>query len=259
MYAAFLIEIQSSCRGITGDATIATVLKKTGLALPGGKCDYDESPKRSLEKIIEQETKHTVKDLKLVYEGPVHDNKIGGFTANILNTSTLFDFSSIKYETINNLLVSQSDLQIRRWLVEAIISCGLHPSDLSKEAWIACFGSGTLQYSIAAGNSVKSVNLYWEERCAFELYGAECIASSRIASGPPIAEGDCRKWTEALWRVRQLRAMDALIMKIGPIAPQYITISEENKNRWEGLGIVLNITQRNISWWPNGYSAVIKF
>lgn len=260
MYAAFLVEIESSCHGITGDATIATVLRKSGLALPGGRCVDDETPKKTLCQIIERETAHITDGLELVYEGLVHEHKIGAFVAKTLKHPTPYDtkLDHMKYDTIDNLLISQADLQIRRWLVEAILSCGLRLDTLSMQSWVSCFGSGTLQYSVAAGSSVKSKNLYLHERCAFELQGAECITSSRVAFGPPLAEGDCPKWTESLWNVRKLRATWPLMRKIGPVAPQYITISEDNR-RWEGYGVVLQPSIADFAWWPAGYSAVIKF
>ncbi len=257
MFAAFLISITPSCKGITGDAIVATITRKTGLAFPGGKLEPEESPKEALIREVKEEIGHVISEIKQIYAGLVDNYQIGAFVANNIADLKINSEQKVGYNTINDLLLSQSDLQIRRWCVEALISAGLRIDTLSQKAWIACFGSGTLQYSFSAGNKVKSKDMYLHERAAFEIFGAECVSSSRLTSGPPIAEGDNSFWTESLWNTRRLRAISHLVRNKGPLAPQWITITNDSK--WEGLGIIIELTSKDLDWWPDGNHAVIKF
>ncbi len=257
MFAAFLISITPSCKGITGDAIVATITRKTGLAFAGGKLEDGESPKEALKREVKEEIGYEISEIKQIYVGVVDNHLIGAFIANSFIDLKIECEQKVGYETINDLLISQSDLQIRRWCVEALISAGLRIDTLSQKAWVACFGSGTLQYSCSLGNHVKSKSLYLHERSAFELFGAECVSSSRITSGPPIAEGDNPFWTESLWNTRRLRAIWNLMRNNGPSSPQWISITDDSK--WEGLGVIIEINSKNVDWWPDGFSAVIKF
>lgn len=256
MFAAFLISIVPSCKGITGDSLVATITRKTGLAFPGGKLESEETAKEALIREVKEEIGHDVSEIKHIYTGYVDDHSIGAFVASTIDLK-IDSEQKVGYETINNLLLSQSDLQIRKWCVEALIAAGLQLDTLSQKAWIACFGSGTLQYSYSFGNKVKCRDLYLHERSAFELFGAECISSSRLTSGPPIAEGDNPFWTESLWNTRRLRAVWQLMRTKGPFSPQWITITNDCK--WEGLGVIIELTSKDVSWWPDSCHAVIKF
>lgn len=264
MHAVFLISITPSCKGITGDALITTITRKTGLACPGGIINPNESPEQALARKVKEEINHSVILPKHIYTGLVHDKQIGAFTdsvgvtvSSIINSGSAIGKYFPKDETINDLLISQADRQIKRWLVEALISAGLKIDTLSGYSWISCFGSGTLQYSLDCGNAVKSKSLYLHERSAFEFFDSECVSNSRITIGHSNAESDNPVWTESLWNTRKLRALSSLIRNKGSIAPQWIIISEDEK--WEGLGLVIPINNLDLNWWPADHSAVIKF
>lgn len=251
MFAAFLINIEPSCRGITGDSIVTTIIRKTGLAFPGGKLKSGESAEIALIRKVKEEINAEISNPIHIYTGIVDNETIGAYTAKIIN------IDNHGYETINQLLISQADLQIRRWCVEALVAAGLNIHTLSQFAWIACFGSGTLQYSYAMGDKVKCKSMYLHERSAFELFGAECIPSSRIMTGPPLAVQDSPQWTEALWETRRLRIIWSIMRNNGSISPQWICVSDENE-KWEGLGLSIPISKNDINWWPDGHSAVIK-
>ena len=72
-----------------------------------------------------------------------------------------------------------------------------------------------------------------------------------------IAEGDNPFWTESLWNTRRLRAVWQLMRTKGPFSPQWITITNDCK--WEGLGVIIELTSKDVSWWPDSCYAVIKF
>ena len=120
--------------------------------------------------------------------------------------------------------------------------------DLSADAWVETYASGTLRHAKALGLRWKSQ--YIEERTAFE-FGWEfmCVPASRVTFGDVKAEGDCHAITELVWHTRRMQALHPFDGDV--FEPKYFYLTEEGDVTTEGVGIWVKVT--SAPWVPEGH------
>lgn len=118
---------------------------------------------------------------------------------------------------------------------------------LSEKEWIEKHGSGSLRHAMDLGCAYK--DMYLHERIAF-TFGAsfDYVPHTRLMSGIPKAEPDCKPFTEGCWNIR--RRISEKHPSDSYSLPQYLHITKENGIE-EGLGIIL--LESGCDWIPKNY------
>mgnify|MGYP000888473030 FL=1 len=124
----------------------------------------------------------------------------------------------------------------------------LRKRQASHEDWMDIHASGTCRKNARLGFAYKQQLLH--ERVAWEFgYAFNLCPTSRITTGIPLTEGDCKPVTEAGWHIDRLLSRNPFPEDVYTVA--YIYISGPDGNR-EGIGVVLETT--SAPFIPNGHT-----
>lgn len=231
-------------------AAVAVHRRRTGLGLPGGKVLSGETPEAALVRKFEQET-----GLPGVVVGDeVFEGLVDGKLVRTYMVDCPSGIAKEDWALPDELLEAQALGELRNYNLSVLLAGGFSLDSLKDSAWIACLGSGTLQRSKEAGAAFTET--YLHERTSFELGPSwNAVATSRVTQGKPFAMPDTPAWTEALWMARQVQFAGPPCLRLQPMRPEWVTITEDDSS-WEGFALVAK--PKDLLWWPASRVAVAK-
>lgn len=118
---------------------------------------------------------------------------------------------------------------------------------MSAEDWIDRHASGTCRKNSRLGFAWK--HQYLHERTAWEFgYVFDTAPTTRVTTGIPMSEGDCKPLTEAGWHIDRLLSRNPFPEDVYDLA--YIQVASDPPR--EGVGVVLKET--SASFVPPGHT-----
>lgn len=253
--AVFGVFSPPSCKSYP--QAIAAVVRKTGLALPGGWIGQGETPEAALLRKLRSELDPGIEATvgRKLYEAEVSGQLVRTYEVDI----TAGADKIAAWATPDELIESQASKPIGMYNLGVLISAGFPLAALSESAWIYALASGSLQRSVDAGAAYRE--LYFHERAAMELDPKwDTVLPSRLQRGPALAMGDTPQWTEALWEARRIKYYGPACLRLQTIVPEWITISDPDggvaDSTWEGLALIASPV--GLPWWPQGRLGVSK-